>query len=160
MEVFLRISFHWDFLQLIIGFVLIDFNVRPVLGILCPTNSFSCKGNIIPIFWTNLKTFSKSGQNALFHFVSTCSKKIIHKEIVDTCHGFSCSFASCYGIQRFFFFSNAASISDRSRDSVRASFYRSAVRRPFVPSVPKLAHATVSNTARNIDQPARVGTMP
>ena len=35
MEVSLSVSFHWDFLQLINGFVLIDFIVRPVLGILC-----------------------------------------------------------------------------------------------------------------------------
>ena len=136
MEVFLRVSFHWDFLQLIIGFVLIDFSVRPILGILCPTNSFFCKGNIVPIFWTDLKTFSKSDQNTLFHFVSTCSKKIIHKEIDDSCHGFSCSWTPAMGSSVF---SNAASISDRSR--------------AFVPSVPELAHATVSNTVRgNIDQ--------
>ena len=37
-----------DFLQLINGLVLTDFNVRPVLGILCPTNSLSCKGYFIP----------------------------------------------------------------------------------------------------------------
>ena len=29
-----------------------------------------------------LENFSLSGQDALFHFVSTCSKKIIHKEIL------------------------------------------------------------------------------
>ena len=32
MEVFLRVSFHWDFLQLINGLVLTDFNVRPGVG--------------------------------------------------------------------------------------------------------------------------------
>ena len=32
MEVFLRVSFHWDFLQLIIGLALTDFNVRPRFG--------------------------------------------------------------------------------------------------------------------------------
>ena len=58
--------------------------------------------NIIPLFWTNLKIFSLSGQNTLFHFVSTCSKKIIQKEIDDSCHGFSCSWTSSYGIQRLF----------------------------------------------------------
>ena len=42
MEVFLRVSFHWDFLHLINGLVSTDFNVRPVLGILCPTYSLSC----------------------------------------------------------------------------------------------------------------------
>ena len=46
-------------------------------------------------------------------------------------------------------FSNAASISDRSRDSVNASFVRSAVRWPLVSSVPKLAHATVKNTQQH-----------
>ena len=50
MEVFLRVSFHWDFLQLINGLLLTDFNVRPVLGILCPTNSLSYKGYIVAIF--------------------------------------------------------------------------------------------------------------
>ena len=39
MEVFFRVSFHRDFLQLIIGLVLIYFTVRPVLGILSPANS-------------------------------------------------------------------------------------------------------------------------
>ena len=42
MEIFLRVSFHWVLLQLINGFVSTDFNVRPVLGILCPTNCLSC----------------------------------------------------------------------------------------------------------------------
>ena len=49
MEVFLRVSFHWDLFQLINGFFLTNFNVRPVLGILCPTNSLSCEGYINPI---------------------------------------------------------------------------------------------------------------
>ena len=31
MEVFLRVSFHWDLLQLISGLVLTDSNVRPVM---------------------------------------------------------------------------------------------------------------------------------
>ena len=95
MEVFFRVSFHRDFLQLIDGLVLTDFNARSVLGILCPTNSGSCKGYI-------LRICSKSGQNVLFHLVSTCPKKIIHKEIDDSCHGFSCSWTSTCGIQRFF----------------------------------------------------------
>ena len=29
----------------------------PVLRILCPTHSLSCKSNIVPIFWTNLEFF-------------------------------------------------------------------------------------------------------
>ena len=32
MEVFLRVSFHWDFFQLICGSVSIDFNVRRRFG--------------------------------------------------------------------------------------------------------------------------------
>ena len=112
MEVFFRVSFHRDFLQLINGLVLTEFNARSVLGILCPTNSLFCKGYI-------LRICSKSGQNVLFHFVSICPKKIIHKEIDDSCHGFSCSWTSTCGIQRFF--SNAVSMPDRSRDSKKAS---------------------------------------
>ena len=49
------------------------------LKILCSTNSLSYENHIIPIFWTNLEIFHKSVQNALFNFVSTCSKQIIHK---------------------------------------------------------------------------------
>ena len=49
MEVFPRVSFHSFFFQLINGLVLTDFNVRPVLGILCRMKSVSCKGHIIPI---------------------------------------------------------------------------------------------------------------
>ena len=41
MEVFLRVSFHRDFLQLLNGLVVIDFNARPVLGILCAAHSLS-----------------------------------------------------------------------------------------------------------------------
>ena len=62
--------------------------------------------------------FSKSGQDALFHFVSTCSKKIIHKKINDSCPGFSCSWTSCCGIQRFF---ERRPFLIAQRDSVRAS---------------------------------------
>ena len=40
MEVFFRVSFHWDFLQLINGIVLTDFNVRPVLGNLVSSEFF------------------------------------------------------------------------------------------------------------------------
>ena len=47
-------------LQLINGLVLTDFNVRPVVGILCPTNF-----NLL----NQLENLSKSGQNALFHFL-------------------------------------------------------------------------------------------
>ena len=60
------------------------------------------KAYIIPIFWTNLKIFSKSGQSTLFHFVSTCSKKIIHKEMVDSCHGFPTAGLPAMGSSDFF----------------------------------------------------------
>ena len=47
MEVFLRVSFHWDFLQLVNGFVVIGFNVRPIFGNLVPNaNPLHQLGNI------------------------------------------------------------------------------------------------------------------
>ena len=73
--------------------------------ILCPANVTS---------FPNLKIFSESSQDTLFHVSSTCSKEIINKKIRNSCHGFSCGWTSCNGIQRFFL-SNAASTSDRSR---------------------------------------------
>ena len=44
LEVFLRVSFRWDFLQLIKSLLLADCSARHRLGILCRTNSLSCKG--------------------------------------------------------------------------------------------------------------------
>ena len=61
------------------------------------------------------------------------------RKIDDTCHGFSCSWTSSYGFQRFF--SNAASISDRSRDSVKGVFCAALLcdgpSYPVFPSLPR-----------------------
>ena len=54
-----------------------------------------------------------------FNFVSTCSNKVIHKKIVDLCHGFHSSWFLPRGSSVF---PNAASISYCSRESVSASF--------------------------------------
>ena len=52
MEVFLRVSFHWDLLQLINGLVLTDFNVRPDLGIFVSNEFFLllrlCSAHVVP----------------------------------------------------------------------------------------------------------------
>ena len=49
MEVFLRVSFRWDLLQLISGLFLTHFNERSFLRTVHPANSLSCEGHIIPI---------------------------------------------------------------------------------------------------------------
>ena len=43
MEIFFRVSFHWDLFQFINGLLLGNLNARPQLGILHPTNSLSCE---------------------------------------------------------------------------------------------------------------------
>ena len=57
MEVFFRVSFHWDLFQLINGLVLTDFNVRP----LCPVNVTSFQS--YELTW---KYFLSLVENALF----------------------------------------------------------------------------------------------
>ena len=45
------------------------------------------------------KSFLSLDKSTLFHFGFTCSEKIIYKKIHESCHGFSCSWASFSGIQ-------------------------------------------------------------
>ena len=70
-----------------------------ILRYFYPTNSMSCEGYILPVFRANLKIFSESGWDTLFHFCSTCSEQITYKKINHSCHGFSCGWAACDGIQ-------------------------------------------------------------
>ena len=120
MVVFFRVSFHKDLLQLINGFFLTDSNVRRVCGMLCPTNTLSCEGHIIPTFWNSLNILFKSGRNALFEFDSTCSKEITHKQIDDPFHRLSCAIECRFAVSWL-----------------------------LVSKVSKLVYATVKNTIRN-----------
>ena len=97
-EIFFRFTFNWDLFQFINSLLLTDLTAWSWLRSLRPTNSLSCDGHIIPVFRTN---FSKSGQDTLFYFCSTCSKKIRCKMINNSCHGFPCCWTSCDGIQNF-----------------------------------------------------------
>ena len=97
-----------------------NLNVRSSLVSLCPTNSLV----MVTSFQSSEPTWkicSKSGQDALFHFVSSFSKKIIHTQIDGPSHGFSCCWAAFHGIQCFFC-SNASSVSERSCRSAWTSF--------------------------------------
>ena len=112
LEVFVRVSFHWDLLKLLNRLFMTNFNVRPSSGILCPRIlSLSCEGHITPIFWTNLELFS-----SVPPVPNRSSTKILM--ILDT--DFPVAGLLAMG-SSVFFFSNAASICDRSRSSVRTS---------------------------------------
>ena len=86
-----------------------------------------------------------SGQNALFHFVSTCSKKIIHKEIDDPCRGFPLCWATCYGIQCFFKCSvHFWSLTQSSEDIFRAVLLCYGPSSPELTRLCRIQHVTAS----------------
>ena len=146
--IFFRVSFYWDLLQFINSLLLANLNAWSLLGILYPTNSLSCEGHISPVFRANLEIFTKSGQDTMFHFGSTCSEKIINKEINNSYHGLSCSRTSCNGNPAF-------SQMHHILLSARAVCLRCRLYQPMcsVIFVSRFAHATVLSTTRNkIDQ--------
>ena len=79
---------------------------------------------------------SKFGQNTLFHFVSTCPKKIVYKKIDDSCHGFSCCWTSSFRVELVF-------KCTQSRYWMKESFVQFCCATGHCPSVPKLVNPTV-----------------
>ena len=104
MEVFLRVSFHWDFFQLINGFVFNDFHVRPVFG-------ESCVQRIRKSFLSLVKT-------RCFISFPLVPKRSSTNRLMILAKDFPVPGLPAMGSSVF---SNAASISDCSRDSVTAS---------------------------------------
>ena len=118
LEVFLRVSFHWDLLRLLNGLFSTNFNVRPSFGILSPTNSLSCEGHIIPLFLTNLETFPSLLRTRCCISFPPVPKRSSTKRLMIPATDFPVAGLPAMGSSVF---SNAASISDRSRNSVRTS---------------------------------------
>ena len=80
-EIFFRVSFYWDLLQLINSLLLTNLNASSWLGILYPTNSLSCESH-----WTNLEIFLSLDRTRCSISVPPVPKKIIYQKIHDSCH--------------------------------------------------------------------------
>ena len=92
-------SFYLNFFQFLNSLFFANLNAQSWLRILRPKMFLSCEKHIIPVFWTNMEIHFTFGQDAMFHFGSTCYKKIIHKKMKYSCHWISCSWTSCNRIQ-------------------------------------------------------------
>ena len=81
----------------------------------------------------------------MFHFGSTCSAKIIHKKINNSCQGFSCSLTSCNGIRRFSHMQHL--LLSAHAVHLRCCLYHAIVYGSFVS---RFAHATVQHVTASI----------
>ena len=121
MEIFFRVSFHWDLFQFINGLLLGNLNARPQLGILHPTNSLSCeKSSSFQSSQPTWKSFLSLARTSCSVSIPPVSKRSSTKRFMISCHGFSWSWDSINGIPHFL--KCCISFCNRARDSSEMSF--------------------------------------